>query len=84
MEYDNTNKGALWDNLNKKSSTHPDFRGKLNVNGDEYWVSCWRRRDGAKVTSPVLSLSIEKIQAKQTLPQSKKPSNDAFSDDIPF
>ena len=40
-DYDNTNRGALFINDRKKTSKHPDYNGKLDVNGTEYWFSGW-------------------------------------------
>jgi len=40
-KYDNTNRGAVWKNSDKKSETHPDFKGNLNVDGVEYFLDFW-------------------------------------------
>jgi hypothetical protein len=49
MAYDNTNSGALFTNHRKQTEKHPDYTGKLNVNGVEFWLSGWVRekRDGS-------------------------------------
>ena len=57
-EYDNTNRGSIWKNDDKQEDKHPDFKGSLNVNGQEFWVSAWKRREGANPKSPALSFSI--------------------------
>lgn len=42
MSYDNTLKGALFVNKDKKTDNHPDYRGQLETeDGTEYWVSAW-------------------------------------------
>ncbi len=88
MSYDNTNKGALWGNREKKKDTHPDFKGSLNVNGVEYWVSAWRRGEDSKPNAPALKLSIEpkqKAVAKSADQVVMQPEPSAFPDDeIPF
>lgn len=58
QEYDNTNTGALFVNDRKQRDNHPDYRGTVNVNGQEFWVSAWvktSKRDG----SEFFSLSIQ-------------------------
>lgn len=40
-EYDNTNRGTLGKNDRKEQPSHADYRGKLNVEGREYWLNAW-------------------------------------------
>ena len=85
MAYDNTNRIALWGNKDKETDSHPDFKGQLNIDGVEYWVSAWKRKEGANPASPALSGSIEakeeKTEAHATTNQTG--GSDGF-DDIPF
>ena len=59
MTYDNTNRGAIWKNDDKREDNHPDFKGSINVEGVEYWVSAWKRKEGAAAKAPALSFSIK-------------------------
>lgn len=92
-DYDNTNSGALFQNDRKEKASHPDFKGSLNVNGVEYWLSGWQK-DGKKGSFVSLSIqakdttgdkpagSFLKAQpASKPLPASADP---AFDDTIPF
>ena len=84
-EYDNTNRGQIWKNDDKQSDTHPDFKGTINVEGVEYWVSAWKRKPDANPKAPALSFSI-KLKESQA-PQAKEAINkpvDDFDDDLPF
>jgi hypothetical protein len=42
------NSGVLKLNQNRKTDTHPHFKGGATVDGIEYWVSAWKRtsKDG--------------------------------------
>jgi hypothetical protein len=97
MSYDNTNRGQIWGNDKKEKDTHPDFKGSVNVEGVEYWVSGWKRKPDAHPKAPALSFSLQKKEtANEALnsapPQQQSappaapeiPNNDSFDDDIPF
>jgi hypothetical protein len=47
MEYDNTNTGAVW---KREASTnkHPNLTGKLDVDGEEYFISMWENKTPTK------------------------------------
>ena len=81
MEFDNTNRGSIWANKNKESETHPDFKGSLNVDGVEYWVNAWKRKEGANPKAPALAFSIQKKEPK---PESAPAQTGGFEDPIPF
>jgi hypothetical protein len=70
-EYDNTNRGSIWKNEKQTTLMHPDFTGSLNVGGVEYWVSAWKRKEGASPKAPALSFSIKpkEDQPQQSIPQ---------------
>ena len=55
-EYSNENRGVLFKNDRKDSDKHPDYRGSINVNGVEYWLSAWIR-EGQK--GKFMSLSVQ-------------------------
>ena len=85
-EYDNTNRGSIWKNDKKETDKHPDFTGSLNVNGEDFWVSAWKRKADANPKAPALSFSIkpkEQTQSGNDQTQSGNATPD-FDDDIPF
>ena len=96
-EYDNTNRGQFWRNEKKETDTHPDFKGSINVEGVEYWLSAWKRKEGANPKAPAISISIQKkedahnagiAQASQAVNNSggsfNSPPAEEFDSDIPF
>lgn len=70
MEYDNTNTGMLRKNGSKQRDSHPDYRGMVNVNGDEYWLSAWVKvgREGTKLAG-------EKYMSLALQPKDDEPPN---------
>lgn len=73
--YDNTNSGALFTNDRKEKSTHPDYRGSINVDGVDYWISAWIK-NGSK--GKFLSLSVTE---KDTNRQQTRNTNTQRRDD---
>ena len=79
MEYDNSNKGALFKN-EKQNDRQPDYRGPINVDGSEYELSAWVKQSD-KVGS-FLSISVtpklkkvEALKPKKLRPKSHYLSN---------
>jgi hypothetical protein len=86
MPYDNTNRGAIWKNRDKTEDKHPDFKGSLNVNGVDYWVSAWKRKEGDASNKPALSFTIKPKDEKADAPAKASPERTAaeLDDEIPF
>jgi hypothetical protein len=85
MEYDNRDRGALFKNNDKTEETHPDYRGNINVDGAEFWLSAWLKtsKNGMKY----MSLAIK--PKEDGAAQSKKPAGGGarphdFDDQVPF
>ena len=86
-EYDNTNSGAIFKNDKKETDSHPDYKGSLNVNGQEFWVSSWinQSKSGTKYMS--LKVTAKDGQSSNVNPQVTQVSNAPDFDDsdsIPF
>lgn len=67
MSYDNTNKGSLAVNGSKQKETHPDFRGSINIDGKDYWLSGWSKRGQH---GEFISLSVQPKDQQQASSQS--------------
>ena len=85
-DYDNTNRGAIWKNDRKETETQPDFKGSINIEGKEYWLSGWKRRPDANPNAPALSLSVQPKEAahQQGMAQAQAVVSDGLDDDVPF
>ena len=61
-QYDNTNRGLLSRNDKQGNESRPDYRGSINVDGRDYWISGWLRegREGTKLAGQrYMSLSVQ-------------------------
>lgn len=52
MAYDNTNRGVLFKNNNRKNDADPEYTGKLDVDGDEAPIIATRRKSGPRSKNP--------------------------------
>lgn len=93
QQYDNTNRGVLFKNDDKQSPKHADYRGSINVGGQEFWLDAWIQeiRNGQKAGQKFMSLSIKPKMAQEHAGATRNPPprNDAppqheLDDDIPF
>lgn len=66
-QFNNENRGALFLNDRKKTDKHPDFTGKIDVNGTEFYISAWKKV--AQSGKKFMSLSVQPVQEKETAPQ---------------
>jgi len=87
-EYSNRNRGAIWpNNKMREDKQDPHFTGSLNVDGNEYWVSAWKRKTGAKQGSPSLTFVVNRKDQNKTPakppPEPTAPPDD-FDGDFPF
>lgn len=81
MEYDDTNKGVLFREKEKKSESHPDFKGSINVGGRDYWLSGWVNE--SKAGQKYFKLSVTPKEGA-TASKPVAPKADFISEDIPF
>lgn len=50
------NSGSLFENHEKKTDKHPDYKGSVRVNGVDFWVSAWDKT--SKTGKQFISLSV--------------------------
>ena len=74
-EYDNTNRGVLFKQTDKKNDKAPDYKGSFNYKGSEFKIAGWIKM--SKTGNPFLSISVDDF-----VPQQKEES--ISSEDIPF
>lgn len=81
-QYDNSNRGAIWNNDQKKTDKHPDFSGSINVDGKEYWLSGWKKKQGQSDRAPLVSFSVRPKDYKDSQPVSSPAQQ--IDDEIPW
>jgi len=64
-KYDNTNRGAMFKNDRKKTETHPDLGGTIDVGGTEYYINAWKKE--SKAGAPFYSLSVKLKEPKEAV-----------------
>lgn len=69
-DYDNTNRGALWFNTDKKNEKAPDYTLNVNFMGKDFTIAAWKKttKEGRKL----ISFNIEEGDGKRS---SKGSSN---------
>lgn len=79
-QFENVNRGALFKNKDKKSDSHPDYKGTVgDQNGVEYWASAWIKEPRA---GGDLYLSIALTPKDDNTEQRKSVNRSAGADDF--
>jgi len=79
------NRWSLDRNIDKRGEKSPDYRGRLNVDGVEYYLDGWIKegRNGKFISGSIKP--INRDQNKPTPTPSREPTRRIdFDDDIPF
>ena len=85
------NTGAIFKNDNKKADNHPDYKGKVNVNGKEMEVALWLKTSAkgvkfmsASFSEPFVKSEPQNTQINGTLKQAIIHESNFDNDDLPF
>ena len=89
------NSGTVFVNERKEKDSHPDRTGSAMIDGVEYWVNAWKRKEGANPRSPALSFSVRRKDDQRhgqsrgqsygdMKGKSRQQNNDDMNDQIPF
>ena len=79
-EFDNTNRGSLFKNDKKTTEQMPDYKGQINVNGEEFWINAWLKT--SKQGTKFMSLSVSPKDRQVNEPTRRNtPEPDS---DVPF
>ena len=81
---DNNNRGAVWKNSKREKDTHPHWTGTAMVDGVEYWVSAWKKRDDAGEKAPSISFTFKLKEETKKAAKASREFDDDFDSSIPF
>jgi len=74
--------GSLFRNDKKESESHPNAKGSAKIDGVDYWLDAWTKKD--KNGNPWQSLSFKRktTPANPPAPRNREPGDD--DDALPF
>ena len=85
------NTGAIFKNDNKKADNHPDYKGKVNVNGKDMEVALWLKTSAKGVkffsvsfSEPFVKSETQNTQINGTLKQAIIHESNFDNYDLPF
>lgn len=88
MENNKNNSGALFRNDKRETEKHPEYTGKITIEGVEYYLSAWvneSARTGQKYFAIKATPKAATVPATTTAPTQSQTSTIADPvDDLPF
>ena len=85
---ENKNSGALFRNDKRETEKHPEYTGKITIEGREFYLSAWvnEMRNGQKYFSIKATPKVEATPATTTAPAQPRPGVVVVDpvDDLPF
>jgi len=89
MAENKNNSGALFKNDRKQKETEPDYKGTINIEGIEYYLSAWvneSARTGQKYFALKTTPKVATTPATTTAPAQPRPGVVVVDpvDDLPF
>ena len=89
MTFKHIDRGGLWNNRHKKTETHPDYKGKMDIKcrhcgqDNHLEMSGWHKGEGDNPKAPDINIRVKDFQERSQSPSPKTPEPPS-GEDIPF